>query len=494
MNKKQILLSILILLPLLLFPQDGVLDNSFHENGIVTTDFYNHRDLGMAVAQQNDGKIVASGSADDSDNNTYHALVRYEIDGALDTSFGEEGKVTTYLQGSYLDRYNSILFQGDNKIIASGSVGDYAHPNFLITRYLPNGDLDASFWENGVVVTTIYGDDDMISTKLLDDGKIIAGGFSKNGDDYFVTLVRYLTNGDLDQSFGNNGIKTTYLGEGGRVFKITILNNGKILIGAKKRNNNLINFVFLRYSSNGLLDTSFGDNGIVTTNLLGDSYGSFSVRSNGKIVVSIRENQFNEPILAQFHPDGSPDLSFGENGEITINSTPYFIPLNVLIQEDEKILVQGNIYGFEGGEFRLQRFNSNGSSDSSFGNNGVVMLGFESSDILFQTDGKILAVGNTLWFNGYVDFTVVRYHNSILSNPEQFLNRAKIYPNPSNGIFNINHDGITSETPYQITDITGKVIQTGKLSGEQTEVNLSTVQSGMYLLTASGSTFRLIKK
>lgn len=135
---------------------------------------------------------------------------------------------------------------------------------------------------------------------------------------------------------------------------------------------------------------------------------------------------------------------------------------------------------------------ADGSIDPSFitaGSNYIM----GPANVLLLNSGKILIAGSNIWYDWPVDIILQQFHNDPLGIEDHPLENFSIYPNPSNGFFNINHDYIISETPYQITDITGKVIQTGKLTGEQTVLNLSAVQSGMYLLTSNNNSYRLIK-
>src|SRR5690606_32398933 len=105
----------------------------------------------------------------------------------------------------------------------------------------------------------------------------------------------------------------------------------------------------------------------------------------------------------------------------------------------------------------------------------------------------IVTVGNTFWYDGMEDIVLLRHTNNPLSLPEFENQKTTIYPNPSNGIFTIERELFSENEAYQITDITGKIIASGKLGDKQTQINISTAQSGIYFLKTNNSVFRLLK-
>ncbi|MCX6034915.1 MAG: delta-60 repeat domain-containing protein, partial [Chloroflexi bacterium] len=130
---------------------DGSLDTTFGSNGIVVTDFDNTTDYGYGVAIQTDGKIVLAGSSTTGYNGYYYALVRYNTDGSLDTTFGTGGKVSTDLGGGMC---YGIVLQTDDKIVVTGQASDGAYnPAYGIglVRFNSDGSLDNTFGDNGVV-------------------------------------------------------------------------------------------------------------------------------------------------------------------------------------------------------------------------------------------------------------------------------------------------------------------------------------------------------
>jgi uncharacterized delta-60 repeat protein len=189
---------------------DGSLDPTFGTGGMVTTDF-GGIDRGEGVAIQTDGKIVAAGSGGLSDD---FALARYNGDGSLDPTFGTGGKVTTDFGSS--DRAYDVAIQKDGKIVAVG----FSAPNvvdFAVARYNPDGTLDASFGTDGKVTTDFSGgsDDRAAAVAIQPDGRIVAAGFSSFNFRTEFALTRYNPDGVLDAGFGTGGKVLTDFGEGG---------------------------------------------------------------------------------------------------------------------------------------------------------------------------------------------------------------------------------------------------------------------------------------
>jgi uncharacterized delta-60 repeat protein len=231
---------------------NGSLDTSFDGDGKVTTDF-GGSDYGYSITMQTNGKILVAGT-----NGYDSAVARYNTDGNLDTSFDGDGKVTTDFSGGYWDGGDygySVTIQTDGKILVAGvSRHDFGNNYFAVVRYNADGSLDTSFGGDGEVTDFDSYDDYGYSVTVQTDGKIlVAGG---NGSDFI--LARYNTNGSLDASFDGDGKITTdfgnYSSDSG--YSVTVQTDGKILVAGNSNSD----FALARYNANGSLDTSFGGN------------------------------------------------------------------------------------------------------------------------------------------------------------------------------------------------------------------------------------------
>jgi len=301
------------------FDTTGIVDSSFNNDGEVLTSFntLGASDYGYDATIQSDGKIVQVGMGIDNSHTHYFAIVRYNQNGTIDNSFGTSGKVLTTI-GNAAPYARSVIVQPDSKILVGGySASAASFPVcFALARYNSNGFLDNAFGTGGKV-TTYFGaggssgnnldDDEAYCIALQPDGKIILAGYSYLGSDTFTTfaLARYNTNGSLDNTFGIGGkVRMQVPGYKGSLLRaITLQEDNKIIAVGSCCNMEQCydqNFVVARYNTNGLLDSTFGTNGIVISQLDDASNAANSVitQSDGKILVG--GGSMNYGILARY--------------------------------------------------------------------------------------------------------------------------------------------------------------------------------------------------
>jgi uncharacterized delta-60 repeat protein len=142
------------------------------------------------LAIQSDGKLVAAGYSYNSTPYVY-TLARYNTNGSLDTTFGTGGKVTTAI-GTVIDKAVALAIQADGKLVAAGYSNNGTQTVFALVRYNTNGSLDTTFGTGGIVTTAIGTNDVATSLAIQSDGKLVTAGYSYNGTDYDFTLMRYL--------------------------------------------------------------------------------------------------------------------------------------------------------------------------------------------------------------------------------------------------------------------------------------------------------------
>src|SRR5205807_1312588 len=119
-----------------------------------------------------DGRIVVSGSYDGGNGNW--TAGRYNSDGSLDTSFGNNGISTPYGSGNYVD-ITGLLLQTDKKIVTTGGIGRNVE---VVVRQNIDGSLDQSFGNGGIVTAPVAGAPfvNVNSSALQSDGKIVVYG------------------------------------------------------------------------------------------------------------------------------------------------------------------------------------------------------------------------------------------------------------------------------------------------------------------------------
>jgi uncharacterized delta-60 repeat protein len=201
------------------YTANGAPDRSFDGDGKVATDFGGN-DGASGVAVQRDGKIVAVGRGSQD-----FALARYRPDGSLDATFGVGGKVLTAFQPGSNDVGSAVVLQADGKIVAGGSSAS----EFALTRYLADGALDPSFGSDGRVVTPISSaNDHLFDLAVQSDGKIVAAGWSFQGGGPHIALARYERTGSLDASFDGDGIVVAPFR--GAAAHLLLQRDGKLLV------------------------------------------------------------------------------------------------------------------------------------------------------------------------------------------------------------------------------------------------------------------------
>ncbi|CAM5301030.1 Calx-beta domain-containing protein [Thauera mechernichensis] len=376
-------------------------------DGMVTTPIGLADDFGYSVALQPDGKIVVAGQ---SWNGTSYdlALVRYNENGSLDSSFNGSGKVTKN-SGELYDSRASVAVQADGKVLIGGTSWDGERKYFTVVRYNADGSLDSGFGEDGQVQTAFgymaYGH----SMALQADGKILLAGVAGGAridDDVDFALVRYNSDGSPDLSFNGDGKVLTDLGAGSEDWgsSVTVQPDGKILVaGDTDRGPALV-----RYNADGSLDTAFSDDGIATATSGSSFLATYGVaiQPDGKILLTGEDGY--RLFLIRFNADGSLDTGFGVDGKVLLGGDS--IGYGVSPQPDGKILVAGWIND----GIAVARFFADGSIDSDFGTGGIAKptSGVPSGmgrGVIVQPDGKILVVGES-WGGQDSDFALVRFN------------------------------------------------------------------------------------
>ena len=421
---------------------DQTLDTTFNSSGSmpgVVTTLIGDQCVANDIALQADGKIVVTGYAQFSGINNI-LVVRYNTDGSLDTTFGSESGYTTTAIGSDALGH-AVTIQVDGKIVVAGNL-PYPSPYPLaVVRYLPNGLLDtvanggSGFGTDGqgYITTAIPGSNQSIGTDiaLQSDGKIVVTGLIYLSGVSVIGLVRYNTNGLVDETFNNNlGYTTTLIATQTTPTRMVIQSVDKIIVVGNSLNatfvngtyNNVYSITLARYTSTGVLDTeSFGTpNGYVTTTI-GQTSSALDValQPNGQIVITGIANKpsTSNLLLAYYNTDGTLDTTFNQTGYITqlvLSSCQG----NAIAIKDGNIMIAGlaatitqtaNPNPFDPmpmntyvGQVLLAHYNSTGYETTSIGSYSV------ANACASQSDNKLVVAGYAN-LNGINQMTIARY-------------------------------------------------------------------------------------
>jgi uncharacterized delta-60 repeat protein len=412
-----VILALLFLAPRSTQAAAGDLDSRFGNGGTVQTDFSGGDDYGFGIKIQSDGKTVVVGES--GVYPLFHtALIRYKANGALDRTFGTGGKVVAALDSGG-DGAQAIALQPDGKIVTAGSV---IHNNFTLAfitaRFNPDGTLDTTFGTNGSVETT-FGDSEAEGNDVVlqADGKIVVVGFTGAGsytNNNNIALVRFNPDGTLDQTFGTGG---KVVSNTGLATSATLQSDGKLLVGGTDESTRH-GFLLARYNSNGTLDTSFGNLGMVTTPIgSGDAFSfGIGLLSDGRIVLAgySETTQDHDFTVACYTSNGQLDQTFGNGGIVVTDFSGGTddIAYALAVQPDNKILVGGQSGLYPTFNFGLARYTSTGQLDQTFGTGGKVLtpVAHDSHGYALTTaTGKITLAGAVASDQKPFDFGVARY-------------------------------------------------------------------------------------
>lgn len=391
----------------------GALDRSFSGNGFAhaTTRVPISVDVARAVLVEANGDIVAAGDSNIGTQKSAIALARYDAAGSLDQSFGDGGKTLTPIPGDV--RVDSAVLQSSGKIVVAGtSQGD-----FLLARYDTDGSLDTTFGQDGLVTTDFGGTDELAALLLTGGDGLVAVG--RSGAD--VALARYGANGVPDGSFGTGGKTVADVGATAGALGAALTPNSEIAVTADLTSKPEVALfsasgqIDPAFGTGGTqtIDVNGGAHALGV-----QADGRIVVAGNLRTCDACLDRDF----FARLHGDGSLDPSFGTDGIFTPDPPQgeAIYPINIAFQPDGKIVLAGSRvarlnadgtfdqgFGSDGatgcdasgqithavaldggdvvtglgdahGDFQVCGFQSDGQLDDSFGSGGRVTTDFQN--------------------------------------------------------------------------------------------------------------------
>jgi uncharacterized delta-60 repeat protein len=331
--------------------------------------------------------------------------------GNLDTTFGGTGIVTTsFAVRSFAQ---AVEVTKDGTTYVAGSIRSPLHTrDILVMRYLSNGSLDTSFGGAGYVITNFGEHSAAHSLAVQNDGKILVAGSIAAVDSI---VVRYNPNGTLDSTFGIGGFTRINLGNNDGADSVLVAPDASIYVGGYTATDTTADIFVAKLTANGWFDSSFGWGGYIVTSIGIDDYiGKIALQADGKIVATGRQSEgsTSKMFVVRYGSFGFLDSTFDGDGIATYRNAKESIGDDVKIQNDGKIVVSGHLYDGIGDYLSVFRYNSDGSLDSTFGTGGATRLTTlttgSKAALEVQSDGKIVAAGSVIIAGGR-DFVTARF-------------------------------------------------------------------------------------
>jgi uncharacterized delta-60 repeat protein len=386
----------------------ATLDNSFSGDGKQRLVTGIGGSSGNAAANYPGNRIVVTGQCEINAGDKDFCVWRFNENGSADNTFSGNG-VQIFNVSGVVDKANAIAVQQDGRIVTAGICTLSGNNDFCLARLLPDGSLDNSFDNNGRLATNINGDDVAQAVAIRRDGNIVAAGTCKSGtSDSDYCIARYLPSGVLDDTFlGGQGFRTFDMyGQDDELAALLVQTDNRAVLAGSCKPNSSANkqFCVARLFVSGQADTDFDVDGKRAIDVVAGStqtLGGAALQPDGKIVLAgtCAAATIRLFCAVRLNSDGSNDTSFGNNGiAILLNYANDAFVQSVSVQPDGKIVIAG--YCDEGSgnyDFCWDRMHPDGTRDESVGTaTPVTPIGtsFDLANAVVTTpEGKIVLAG-----------------------------------------------------------------------------------------------------
>ncbi|MBK8676939.1 MAG: FG-GAP repeat protein [Cellvibrionales bacterium] len=435
----------------------GDMDLSFNHLGYVSTvplkagTGFN----GNGLIQQADGKLVAVGNTYNAKGMKQFALLRYNLDGTLDTTFNGTGMVITKISDLAVpvDDAKAVIQQSNGRLVVVGVTASGVNNDCALVRYNKDGSLDETFGEQGIV-TMGFGTKDDTCLSIIqqaDDKLVVAGETAGAGNDKAdFALARFNTDGSLDSSFGSGGkVTTDFNGTVNNGRSVIQLADGKLLMAGYSD----YNFALTRYNTDGSLDTTFDADGKLFVDIASDRDYAISVlqQADDQLVLAgyTNVNPGNKTNFAvvRLNQDGSFDPSFNSTGKLVLSvDSNNNAVAKVIQQTDGKLVLAGSTIT-SSKHMALVRLNTDGSLDTGFGGDGKVTANIgtvsdEAVSVVQQADGKLTVAGTGN--NGKFNYMMLaRFHGEVDTDGDGVPDTEDAFPNDAAAAVDTDGDGDT---------------------------------------------------
>lgn len=409
------------------FNADGILDQGFGTAGVSRTDLTpgegTTRDNAWSVTRDSSDRLIVFGSAKAVDRtDTDRVVMRFTPEGALDPTFGQQGKRWLDVQGKN-DNPRQGFVQSDGKIVASGytslptEVGNQSANSIVLQRLDADGNPDPTFGQSGVVVSNPFKPADPVSTPwgmaeayavAFQNGKYVTVGYGRAAATGAVDAVsfRYGADGSLDSTWAMGGtFALDLIGADERGRNLVAHPDGRVfLVGSGTPTTGQVDALVTQLSTNGALEPAF--------NTTGYKLFDFGRADEGLFGVALSPTGSTLAAVGHRAGGGEDDdavlvlmpVATGAPAEVAkavpLSETANDRLVSVAFDSAGRIVAAGYILDGTDSRVVVARFNPDGSFDGTFGQGGIASLNVSEAradevarGVVLQSNGKIVLAG-----------------------------------------------------------------------------------------------------
>lgn len=493
----------------------GALDTTFGVNGVVEI-IHEQRTVGQSAAVQPDGKIIGCGmiAPDNAGSQQWPGLFRLKADGTVDSTFNGTGYVRFPFNGvggfdGSAGDLTAVFVNPDSTILCTGAAFDALVGAF---RFNHDGSPDTSYGVDGAARLQLPGFSysGRGTGLLLADSSVLVVTPTWTGSDVVIAIAKFDPFGEPDTTFGSNGLVVSSVSTYSAEMGMAVQSDGRILVSTSGANDE--GFHMARFMPNGDLDLSYGTNGV---SAVPGNFGGSPLRGRKMQLLADGSTlqfgrvQGQNPVILKRDANGNAISGFGTDGFLMTNindGNGYFI--------DGLVLPSGDViaYGLTSPAYylaikltydpeanALPVITANGDLLSTTGA-GLFQWSFDGEDIAGATGSTYEPTQN----GTYTVTMTVSPECSYTSAPYTLLNVGlsevagtplRILDNPVTDILAVRNDG--AAVPYELLSIAGQRIADGLLRSGRNDIGMTGLAGGVYLLrtTSNGgtSTQRIVK-
>lgn len=477
-QRPALLVCLLTVLVRPVLAQPGELDPSFGLNGLGAIGMALPAEAAEAIAFQSDGSIILAGHTEAATDTTAWVARLLPTTGFPDFTFGQGGVLAVDI-GQGPERAFDVIVDAQDRILVTGFAFTDSLPHLFVRRLLPNGDVDtsfASFFGNGTYMDLMSQPSAAYSLVATPDGGAVAAGVLSNE----AYRIRFDSTGVATYL----GFGLSASGHGATVIRDQAFAGDSVLFAVGDGMLADRDMLLLTGGSAFFASAQFGQNGFQQLDLGEDEEGhAVAVDGQGRVLVAghVGSNFKYDLLVARFLPDGTLDSTFGTNGIVREDvGQAYFFGKDLQVLDDGRILVLVNTATAGPTPIDLLMFQDDGTRDMTFGTGGLAVISLfpvygNGRALVVQDSCRALVAG--VW--GYpsdqdaliaaLQLDCGMISTGLSTDPDRGF---QLYPNPTAGEVHIRLDDVAGQGPraWQILDLAGRVVMSGRLSGGHTEI------------------------